>query len=72
VTAYESGIPDEAAYFASGGYDSEEAAREAWTNLEGAITSGDTYEHTFEVPGTYHYFCIPHERGGMVGTVTVK
>jgi plastocyanin len=72
VTAYESGIPEEAAYFASGGYESEEAAREAWTNLNGAITSGEVYEHTFEVPGTYQYFCIPHERGGMLGTVTVE
>jgi plastocyanin len=72
VTAYETGIPEEAEYFASGGYESEEAAREAWTDLEGAITSGESYEHTFEVPGTYQYFCIPHERGGMVGTVTVE
>jgi plastocyanin len=72
VTAYEAGIPDDADYFASGGYDSEAAAREAWTNLEGAITSGDTYEHTFEVPGNYDYFCIPHERGGMVGRIVVE
>ena len=72
VTAYESGIPEDADYFASGGYDSEAAAREAWTNLDGAITSGDTYEHTFEVPGNYDYFCIPHERGGMVGRIVVE
>ena len=27
--------------------------------------------YTFEEPGTYGYFCGPHEDQGMVGTVTV-
>jgi plastocyanin len=27
--------------------------------------------HTFDVPGTYQYFCIPHEMAGMTGTVVV-
>ncbi|WP_166397396.1 cupredoxin domain-containing protein [Rubrobacter marinus] len=27
--------------------------------------------YTFEEPGTYSYFCGPHEDQGMVGTVTV-
>lgn len=31
-----------------------------------------TFEHTFEVPGTYRYFCIPHEATKMFGTVIVK
>ena len=30
-----------------------------------------TFSFTFEEPGTYDYFCIPHEALGMVGTVTV-
>ena len=72
ITAYEDGIPADAAYFATGGYDSEDAAREAWDGMNGAITNGQQYAHTFEVPGTYNYFCIPHERGGMVGTVVVE
>jgi plastocyanin len=72
VTAYEQGIPDEAAYFATGGFDSEQAARDAWDGAAGAINSGDVYEHTFEVPGVYEYFCIPHETGGMVATVEVE
>jgi plastocyanin len=72
VTAYEQGIPSDAEFFATGGFDSEEAAREAWDGAAGAITSGETYEHTFEVPGTYQYFCIPHEQGGMVATVVVE
>ncbi len=33
--------------------------------------SGGTYSYTFEEPGTYSYYCIPHEDQGMVGTVTV-
>ncbi len=31
-----------------------------------------TYSYTFEKPGTYEYFCEPHEEMGMVGTVTVS
>lgn len=31
-----------------------------------------TFEHTFEVPGTYRYFCIPHEGTKMYGTVIVE
>jgi type III restriction enzyme len=35
------------------------------------IAAGQTYLHTFTVPGTYHYFCEHHETHGMVGTVIV-
>jgi plastocyanin len=31
-----------------------------------------TYSYTFEEPGTYEYFCRPHEEVGMVGTVNVS
>ncbi|WP_277553121.1 cupredoxin domain-containing protein [Halobaculum limi] len=72
VTAYEEQIPDDAEYFATGDYDSEAAAREAWDGNAGAITAGQRYEHTFEVPGDYTYFCIPHEQAGMVGIVRVE
>jgi plastocyanin len=72
VTAYESGLPDGAAYFASGGFDDEETARDAWGNRSGGtLFEGQSYEHTFEIEGEYLYFCIPHETGGMVGTVVV-
>ncbi|EMA50875.1 MULTISPECIES: plastocyanin/azurin family copper-binding protein [Halococcus] len=72
VTAYESGIPDGATFFASGGFESTKAARDAWLQRGGGgIASGETFEVTFEVPGTYNYFCIPHERGGMVAQFTV-
>jgi plastocyanin len=33
--------------------------------------SGGTFSFTFDEPGTYEYFCIPHEALGMVGSVTV-
>ena len=33
--------------------------------------AGETYEHTFDTPGVYHYYCIPHESQGMIGTVIV-
>lgn len=38
----------------------------------GELTAGSDYVHTFTVPGEYHYFCIPHETSGMVGTVIVQ
>ncbi len=38
----------------------------------GYLDPGRSYSHTFTVPGTYHYFCIPHEATGMVGVVIVK
>jgi plastocyanin len=72
VTAYDEGIPADADFFATGGYDSTDAARAAWDGMNGAITSGETYSHTFEVPGQYSYFCIPHERAGMAGRVVVE
>lgn len=73
VTAYGSAIPAAAEFFASGGYDSEAAAREAWREgIDGRLDTGDRFRHTFEEPGTYEYFCIPHEQGGMVGVVEVS
>lgn len=70
VTAYEDEIPEEAEYFASGGFDSEQAARDAYP--EGDVPGGESYEYTFEVEGTYGYFCIPHEAAGMVAELTVS
>lgn len=70
VTAYEERIPDEAVYFASGGFDTEAAAR---GNLQaGLIEADESYSHTFETSGRHDYFCIPHEGSGMTGTVRVK
>ena len=74
VTAYENAIPADAAYFATGGFESQAAARDAWNTLgeDGIIGPGQTFSYTFEIPGRYEYFCIPHERGGMVGTIVVE
>ena len=73
VTAYEEALPDGAAFFATGGYESEDAARQAWNNgTQGALSNGEQFSHTFEIPGRYQYFCIPHESGGMVGNVVVE
>lgn len=70
VTAYEDEIPSGATFFASGGFDSEQAARDGYPQ-EGNIPEGETYEHTFETTGEFQYFCIPHELNGMVGYVKV-
>lgn len=72
VTAYERTIPEEAEYFASGGYDDLETARQEWhASGGGNIPPGEIYQHTFEVPGVHNYLCIPHEPGGMVGRIIV-
>lgn len=76
VTTYEERIPDEAEYFASGGFDSEAAARDSTTSHaddgDGMLEPGDRFEHRFTVPGYYHYCCIPHENSAMVGTIIVR
>jgi len=69
VTAYEDQIPDGATFFASGGFESESAARSAYPN--GQVRGGETFQHTFETEGTYQYFCIPHESVGMVAQLVV-
>jgi len=38
----------------------------------GFMAPGSKFGYTFSVPGTYHYFCVPHEKAGMVGVVVVK
>ena len=38
----------------------------------GAIAPGETFSHTFLIPGTYRYFCEPHVGQGMTGTVVVN
>jgi plastocyanin len=69
VTAYQDSLPEGAAYFSSGGATSEEEAR---GNVSaGLIKAGDTFTLTLSTPGTYKYFCIPHESAGMKGTIVV-
>lgn len=60
--------------------DPEQATKDESVRLpDGAspFDSGDmdpntTFEYTFDVPGTYRYFCIPHEGTKMYGTVIVE
>jgi plastocyanin len=37
----------------------------------GIVNGGQSFTYTFDTPGTYKYFCIPHEVLGMVATITV-
>lgn len=71
ASAYEESLPENAAYFASGGYESEQAVRQN-TSIRGFLERGETYQYTFEVTGTYRYFCLPHEENGMIGTVMLE
>jgi plastocyanin len=70
VTAIEDSLPEGEPYFASGGADSEEEARDAIG--DGLMKAGEDFEVTFESQGTYRYVCIPHEDHGMTGTVVVE
>lgn len=70
VTAYGSLIPDSASYFASGEFDSQQAAVSGWPS-SGGIDPGETYAWTFETVGEHQYYCIPHEAGGMKGRIIV-
>lgn len=73
VTARAGQIPEEATFFASGGYDTQDAAEQAWREGNGgALFQGQTFEREFTVPGEYVYYCIPHEPAGMAGVVTVS
>lgn len=73
VTAYEASLPEGATFFASGGFDDEQTARdEWWANRGGAMENGDEFTVTFEEPGQYDYFCIPHEQGAMIGSIYVE
>ena len=43
---------------------------ETWDS--GLLGRDEEFSHTFEVPGGYTYFCIPHEANGMVASLTVE
>jgi plastocyanin len=70
VTAEESDLPDGADYFASGDPASEDEANDDVS--AGFIGPGESYAHTFDMPGTYRYYCIPHQEAGMEGTIVVE
>lgn len=72
VTANAQKIPDDAEYWASGEFDSAEAARAGWKEGEGAVKSGQSYLRTFETVGEHYYLCIPHEAAGMTGEIIVE
>ncbi|QSG08952.1 halocyanin domain-containing protein [Halapricum desulfuricans] len=40
--------------------------------FESDLGTNLTFEHTFEDPGTYTYYCSPHRRYGMKGAVVVE
>ncbi|HSJ16139.1 MAG TPA: plastocyanin/azurin family copper-binding protein [Longimicrobiales bacterium] len=42
----------------------------AWSDTN--LPAGATFEHTFENPGSYPYFCTPHLAAGMTGTISVQ
>ena len=69
VTAYADSLPKGADYFSSGGFSNEQEARDDVGKA--LIAPGDEFTLTLEEPGTYRYFCIPHEGHGMKGEIQV-
>lgn len=55
VTAYEDQIPEETEYFASGGFDGEQAARGGYPGRAN-IRGGENFGYTFEGEGEYGHF----------------
>jgi halocyanin-like protein len=49
----------------------EQPGDAAWEGYEPIENTGFTYEHTFETPGVYTYYCEPHLSLGMKGAVVV-
>ncbi len=70
VTAYQDQIPDGGDYFSSGGFRNEARARADVGKA--LIEPGGDYSVTLEEPGTYGYFCIPHEQHGMKAEIVVE
>ena len=70
VTAVQASLPNGATYFSSGDASSE---KDAHTNLQARlIKPGGSYQVTFDTPGAYRYYCIPHRADGMTGEIIVK
>jgi len=46
------------------------AAAEPWDSGY-LVHPGESFELTLTVPGTYDYYCTPHEQAGMVGRLVV-
>jgi hypothetical protein len=45
----------------------------AWIFLQGLLNAQDeTVTVTLTKPGTYEYYCEPHQGAGMVGKITVS
>jgi plastocyanin len=42
-----------------------------WAGVSETQSEGYEHSHTFEVPGTYEYYCEPHQGFGMEGSITV-
>lgn len=57
-------LPDGAEPFSSYAPDESPAAS--------LVPRGETYEHTFETTGEYHYVCTPHAFVGMQGRIRVE
>lgn len=59
--------------------DPDRAAKESNVKLptgvdpfhSGRVPPGTTFARIFREPGTYGYFCVPHEGAGMTGVVEV-
>ena len=54
----------------AGSHHSVTSSNNAWSSSP-IQNSGTSFTNTFNAPGTYGYYCIPHQSAGMVGEVVV-
>jgi plastocyanin len=50
----------------------EDKAQSAKSHDQLMFSPGESYEVTFDQPGTYKYYCAPHRGAGMAGTIVVE
>jgi plastocyanin len=53
-------------------FDSSAKNADKYTHKDLSFAPGDSFEVTFDEPGTYNYYCEPHRGAGMTGTIVVE
>lgn len=53
-------------------FDSSVKDADKYNHKDLAFAPGESFEITFNEPGTYPYYCEPHRAAGMTGTIIVE
>lgn len=77
VVAFQDDYPEAAEYWSSDEkqeISSEQEAIDDWYSRDQRtrLGQGDSFEYTFEHPGRYGYYCVPHIEADMTGEIIVE